>query len=226
MKKILVIEDEKSVRQNLIRILRTAGFQVNAAPNGVVGLQLAQEDLPDLILCDVMMPELDGFGVIKELQKNPQTALIPFIFLTGKADHSDLRQGLELGADDYLTKPFEVDELLRAIEARFNKHQLQENRYELLINEMKNIRKLMEAKEHLWANLEQELRRPLSNIIMALKMLEHDVSKEQRERYLQILKSEFSREISLLNESSKLQELLTPETVTLLTQFNFLKPPK
>ncbi len=223
MNKILVIEDEKAVRNNILRMLKAEGFQAYGAENGTVGVKLAQAEFPELIICDVMMPELDGFGVLKELQKNRETALIPFIFLTAKADRSDLREGLELGADDYLTKPFEFDELLRAINARFNKQKLQQQKIELLREELIKFHQLLEAKDNLLANLDQELRRPLSNIFMALKMLESDAPQASRERYLQILQSEFSREISLLNQMSQLQQLLTPENVTLLTQFNLLK---
>jgi two-component system, OmpR family, alkaline phosphatase synthesis response regulator PhoP len=221
MKKILLIEDEKTVRNNLLRMLKAEGFQAYGAENGAVGVKLVQAKLPDLVLCDIIMPELDGFGVLKELQKHQETALIPFIFLTGNPD-SDLRQGLELGADDYLTKPFKFDELLRAINARLNKQKIQQKQFDSLREELRKISQLVEAQNHLLANLDQELRRPLSNIVMALKMLETDAPKESRERYLQILQSEFNREISLLNQMSQLQQLLTPENVTLLTQFHLL----
>lgn len=122
MKKILVIEDEELVRNNILEILDTVDFRVIGACNGGIGVQLAEEHLPDLILCDVMMPELDGYGVLAALRDNPVTATIPFIFLTAKGDKTDIRQGMNLGADDYLTKPFRRKELLGAIEARLIKH--------------------------------------------------------------------------------------------------------
>lgn len=122
MKKILVIEDEELVRNNILEILDTVDFRVIGACNGGIGVQLAEEHLPDLILCDVMMPELDGYGVLEALRNNPVTATIPFIFLTAKGDKTDIRQGMNLGADDYLTKPFRRKELLGAIEARLIKH--------------------------------------------------------------------------------------------------------
>jgi diguanylate cyclase len=122
MKKILVIEDEELVRNNILEILDTVDFRVIGASNGGIGVQMAQEHLPDLILCDVMMPELDGYEVLAALRKNPVTATIPFIFLTAKGDKTDIRQGMNLGADDYLTKPFRRKELLGAIEARLIKH--------------------------------------------------------------------------------------------------------
>lgn len=120
-KKILVIEDEPPVRNNLLILLKAEGFDALAAVDGLAGLQLAQTHLPDLILCDIMMPNLDGYGVITALRSSPETASIPFIFLSAKADRSDLRQGMELGADDYLTKPFTRVELLGAIAARFER---------------------------------------------------------------------------------------------------------
>ena len=121
MKNILVIEDDDQVRENIEEILELENFEATTAKNGFVGLQLAIEKLPDLIICDVMMPELDGYGVLKALQQNPATAAIPFIFLTAKVEHHDLRQGMNLGADDYLTKPFTPDELRQVIAIRLAK---------------------------------------------------------------------------------------------------------
>ncbi|MFK0732742.1 MAG: response regulator transcription factor, partial [Gloeotrichia echinulata HAB0833] len=101
MKKILVIEDEQFVRENIVEILEASGYAAVSAPNGAVGVTLAQEHLPDIILCDVMMPELDGHGVLQSIRTNAATANIPFIFLTARADTNDLRHGMNLGADDY-----------------------------------------------------------------------------------------------------------------------------
>ncbi len=225
-KKILVIEDERFLLKNILKILRTEGFQVEGAENGAVGLQMALSERPDLIICDILMPELDGYGVLEALQKNPSTALIPFIFLTAKTERSEMRQGIEMGADDYLTKPFEVDELLGAIGARFNKYDSLRQRIALLSEELSKLQNVLEAKENLYSNFDLEVRQPLSNINLAMKMLENEHPKEMRERYLQILREEFSREISLLNQMSQMQRLLTPENVTLLCQFNLLSEPK
>ncbi|WP_199248904.1 bifunctional diguanylate cyclase/phosphodiesterase [[Phormidium] sp. ETS-05] len=123
MHKILVIEDETSVRENIIELLFAEEFEAIGAKNGREGLRLAIAESPDLIICDVMMPELDGYGVLAELRQNPATARIPFIFLTAKAERADWRQGMELGADDYLPKPFTRQELLGAIAARNQKQQ-------------------------------------------------------------------------------------------------------
>ncbi len=106
MKKILVIEDEEFVRENIVELLDAEGFEVIGAEDGRMGLNLAKAMVPDLILCDVMMPELDGYGVLTALRQDSILAAVPFIFLTAKAAKADLRQGMELGADDYLTTPF------------------------------------------------------------------------------------------------------------------------
>jgi CheY-like chemotaxis protein len=115
MKTILVIEDEETVRENILELLDAEGFEALAAENGRIGLDLAQKYLPDLILCDVRMPEMDGYGVLTALRSQPATASIPFMFLTAKAAKTDLSHGLELGADAYITKPFTLAELLDAI---------------------------------------------------------------------------------------------------------------
>ena len=121
MKKILVIEDNEEVRENLEEILELYGYQVDSAEDGKVGVEKALKSPPDLILCDVMMPHLDGFGVLNILSKKSITANVPFIFLTAKAEKSDFRRGMNLGADDYVTKPFFKDELLAVVETRLKK---------------------------------------------------------------------------------------------------------
>ncbi len=121
MKKILVIEDNLEVRENLAEILELDGYNVVTAENGKIGVQKALTEKPDLILCDVMMPELDGFGVLHILDKKPATTNIPFLFLTAKAEKTDFRKGMNLGADDYITKPFDDVELLDAIQMRLKK---------------------------------------------------------------------------------------------------------
>lgn len=120
-KKILLIEDNIDVRENTAEILKLANYSVITAENGKIGVELAQKEHPDLIICDIMMPVLDGYGVLHLLAKTPETSAIPFIFLTAKAERSDLRKGMEMGADDYLTKPFDDIELLNAIESRLKK---------------------------------------------------------------------------------------------------------
>jgi DNA-binding NarL/FixJ family response regulator len=121
MKKILVIEDEPEMRRNLTTILRLEKFQPLAAENGRVGVELARKEKPDVILCDVMMPDLDGYGVIAALRAQAETVTIPFIFLTAKGEKPDIRAGMNLGADDYLTKPVGKADLLAAIRSRLER---------------------------------------------------------------------------------------------------------
>ena len=121
MKKILVIEDDPEMRRNLTTILRLEKFHPLAAENGRLGVELAKKEKPDLILCDVMMPELDGYGVIAALHADAGTVTIPFIFLTAKGEKPDVRAGMNLGADDYLTKPVAKTDLLAAIRSRLER---------------------------------------------------------------------------------------------------------
>lgn len=121
MKKILIIEDNDDIREATAEMLDLAGYETHTAKNGKIGVDLANKVIPDVILCDIMMPELDGYGVLYLLQKNPKTVNIPFIFMTAKAERADMRKGMELGADDYLTKPFDDVELYNAIESRLKR---------------------------------------------------------------------------------------------------------
>jgi CRP-like cAMP-binding protein/DNA-binding NarL/FixJ family response regulator len=130
MRSILLIEDNAELRDNTAEILELANYKVTPAENGKVGIQKALDNKPDLIICDVMMPELDGYGVLHLINKNPELSGIPFIFLTAKSERSDLRKGMEMGADDYITKPFTDIELLNAIESRFKKSEIAKNNYE------------------------------------------------------------------------------------------------
>ena len=121
-KHILVIEDQDTVRDNIVELLELSNYQVSSAPNGKEGVKKALSNPPNLILCDIMMPEMDGYEVLYLITKNPATSSLPFIFLTAKAEKSDFRKGMNMGADDYITKPFEEMELLGAIERRLQKY--------------------------------------------------------------------------------------------------------
>jgi len=121
MKLILLIEDNEAIRDNTAEILELTGYRVQTAENGKIGVEMALQTKPDLVICDIMMPVLDGYGVLHIFNKNPQLSGVPFIFLTAKTERTDFRKGMELGADDYLTKPFDESELLTAIEGRLNR---------------------------------------------------------------------------------------------------------
>src|ERR1700761_4718047 len=129
MRKLLVIDDHDEIRENIAEILTLAGYEVFTAPNGKRGVETALKENPELIICDIMMPELDGYGVLHLLRKNEATVDTPFIFLTAKTERTDFRKGMEMGADDYITKPFEDIELLNAIEIRLKKYDVLQNKY-------------------------------------------------------------------------------------------------
>lgn len=129
MKTILLIEDNKDVRENTAEILELANYKVIQAENGKQGVEQAQLHKPDIIICDIMMPVLDGYGVIHLLSKTPDTASIPFIFLTAKSERMDFRKGMELGADDYISKPFDDTQLLNAVERRLKKNDLLKEKF-------------------------------------------------------------------------------------------------
>ncbi len=121
MKKILLIEDDTALRENTAELLELSNYEVATAPNGKIGIEKAKVENPDIIVCDIMMPEIDGYGVLEALSHHNSTHHIPFIFLSAKTEHKEIRKGMDMGADDYLTKPFEEDELISAIESRLAK---------------------------------------------------------------------------------------------------------
>ncbi len=172
MKKILVIEDDRSVRENLLDLLDAKNFETFGAGNGKTGVELALIHQPDLIICDVMMPELDGFGVLTALRKEPATATIPFIFLTAMTEKTDLRQGMSLGADDYLTKPFTGGELLDAISARLEKQ---------AAIEQQQSQKLDQLRSSITLSLPIELRSPLNNILGFSQLLIEESASPERQ---------------------------------------------
>lgn len=128
--KILVIEDEKTVRDNIATLLIEEGYMVLTAKDGEEGIMVARMEKPNLIICDIMMPGIDGYGVLKELSTDPATNTIPFIYLTAKFEKEDFRKGMQLGADDYIFKPFKADDLLKSIEARFSRIQMLKGDFE------------------------------------------------------------------------------------------------
>lgn len=129
MKKILLVEDDASLRDNVEELLDLSGFRVFSAPNGKVAIELAKKERPDIVLCDIMMPGMDGYEVLEQLSSCERTKHIPFIFISAKTERHDVRKGMDLGADDYLTKPFEEEELLNAIHSRLDKAKLIENAF-------------------------------------------------------------------------------------------------
>ncbi|MFN8377641.1 MAG: response regulator [Anaerolineae bacterium] len=165
MKKILVVEDAQSLRKDILEMLGFEGFDAIGAENGLVGVEKARQEIPDLVICDIMMPGLDGFGVLEELRHDPVTATIPFIFLTARTDRVDIRQGMGLGADDYLTKPFTASELLATVHARLEKREMIDQITE---------QKMDDLRGNIILALPHELRTPLNVILGFSDLLSSD----------------------------------------------------
>ncbi len=169
MKKILVIEDEQDIRENIIDLLNEEGYLAIGARDGEEGIHKIWQEFPDLVLCDILMPKVDGYGVLTVVSKSPVTSTIPFIFLTAKTQREDLRKGMVLGADDYITKPFTRLELLQAIETRLLKHE------QLRLQAQQ---KLMELRSNISLSLPHELLTPLSVILGFSEFLINNLSTE------------------------------------------------
>ncbi len=229
MKKILVIEDEATVRNNILEILEFEQFDSVGAENGLIGALWAQEYSPDLVICDVMMPEINGYEVLNALRQNPMTATTPFIFLTAMADHSDRRRGMELGADDYLTKPFTADELLAAISTRFAKHQVVMQEYndkrqknEALKQEVQQLQHHVDTNNKLLKQFSPEVLSVIPKLSMAIYLLKDLQPGRQRDRCLEVLQQLCKEKIMLLNQIPDLQEVLTPENFNILSQLHLV----
>jgi two-component system, sensor histidine kinase and response regulator len=175
MTRILMIEDETILREEVVEWLTLEGYEALGAADGVDGINEVFRAKPDLIVCDITMPRLDGYGVLLELRANPDTAAVPIIFVTARASHDDIRQGMALGADDYITKPFSRLELLKAVEARLGKMKMQELRYQAEIEqwqkafEQEREQRLFKAK--LVAMFSHDFRNPLSTIMSSNSLL-------------------------------------------------------
>lgn len=192
MTKILVIEDEQPLREDILETLECLYFDAVGATNGLEGVQVAQQILPDLIICDIMMPELDGYGVFNTLRKAPETAKIPFIFLSAKADKTDIRQGMTLGAEDYLTKPFTIAELRDAISTQLEKREKFDR---------ESRKKVDELRSNITRSLPHELRTPLQGILSLSDMLIHqydDIEAENRSKMLSEINNSAQRLYKLI----------------------------
>jgi DNA-binding response OmpR family regulator len=178
MTKILVIEDEDNIRDSICEMLRAENFSVVEAEDGHIGVQLAKEEIPDLVICDVMMPQLDGYGVLYQLRDDPSTQTLPFIFLSAKSAKEDMRLGMDLGGDDYLTKPFTRQELLSAITTRLAKQKAVERKAQ---------QKLDDLRENITYSLPHELRTPLNSILNNSKLLLESYETTEQQEALKML---------------------------------------
>ncbi len=173
-KKILVIDDEPRIRESIIDILNVSGYATSSANGGEEGLKLALSESPDLVLCDIMMPNMDGFEFLTYLKANKKTRDIPFIFLTAKAERQDLRKGMNLGADDYLLKPFVIDEVLHVIRTRINKRTDIEKKFESKIQALQEENKLKKGKiDELLFAISHDIKEPISKILSISKLISH-----------------------------------------------------
>ncbi len=230
-KSVLVIEDDLEILANVEEILELQAFKTIAATDGSSGVRLAKKQQPDLVLCDVMLPHLDGYGVLQELRRHEEIAATPFIFLSAKSQRTDVRLAMELGADDYIMKPFTGQELMKSVKVCLDK-------YEMLLARQRNVsgvnncglelqsssfRDLSETHLILLDKLSEELRRPIANIFLAVHMLRQATSTEERDRYLSILEEECTRQTAILNQSAQVQELLSTSGLNVLRQLGMLK---
>ncbi|MUL38596.1 response regulator transcription factor [Gloeocapsopsis dulcis] len=229
MKKILVIEDEPPVRANIVDLLEFEDFEVVSAENGFLGALWAQEHLPDLIICDVMMPEINGYEVLHALHQDPMTATIPFIFLTAMADKADIRHGIEQGADDYLTKPFSADELLGAIATRLAKHETVMQQYNqehqrtiALQQQLHELEQYIDSKDELLEDFQQKLHRVVSKLNLALHLLKKIPQGMPQERCLKLLQTICVDEIALFNKMPALENFISSENTNVLHQFHLV----
>jgi len=195
--KILVIDDEVHFLNSLADILTFKGYNVQKSLKGELGVKIAKEFLPDLILCDVSMSNMTGYEVLEELKKDKSTFNIPFIFLTGKAELQDIRKGMELGADDYLTKPFKTTDLLKAVDVRLKKHDLEKDYYE---------NKLVDIKKVISKTLPHELRSPLNTILGFTQLI--------RSRYDDFRKHEILGMLQNIEDAGR-------KLLRLITNYNF-----
>ena len=199
-KKILVIDDMPANNYVLQQRLEEEGFEVSTSTNGLLGLQIALTDTPDLIICDIMMPGMDGYNVMNQLKENPKTALIPFIFLTAKSDNSDIREGMKLGADDFLIKPYSHKDLLNTINMRLRKIELQEKRIETL-------------RRSISYSLPHELLTPLTSILGFNELLINDYEKMPRSEILEIA-------LNMQDSAKRLNELI--QNILYTTRLDFI----
>ncbi len=192
MKKILIIEDDEEIIETLSELLRLENYEVFSAKGGKEGIKTALKVIPDLIICDIMMPGIDGYEVLQTIKHNPSTFSIPFLFLTAKTENKDLRLGMELGADDYITKPYQDEDILNAIEARLKKKSELSGYYE---------KKLDDMHTYIAASLPGQLRPPLNTIIGFTRILKNkykDLSDEEMEKMLDNIYSAGTRLLEMI----------------------------
>jgi signal transduction histidine kinase len=185
MHSVLIIEDDSAIREAVVDILELEGYRAFSAEDGLAGVTVARKECPTLIVCDITMPYLDGYGVLAELRKHADTATIPFIFLTARSTANDVRQGMNLGADDYVTKPFSAEELLRTIQARIERQSVLAEKLQQRVNDLQ---------KNLMSVLPHELNTPLHGIMAGVEFL--------REEYATLEKGDVDELLWIIHQSA------------------------
>jgi two-component system, OmpR family, alkaline phosphatase synthesis response regulator PhoP len=211
MFQILVIEDELTVRENIVDLLETENYKVITTENGFRGLVWASEHVPDLIISDVTMPEIDGYDILRALRQSPITAAIPFIFLSALSSKSDIRYGMDLGADDYLTKPYTRADLLSAVASRIKKNKM------LPQQKLKPLQ-LAEAALVSANTLRRQFDNAAPKIRIAIHVLNDLEPGARRDQCIELLKNSCAEEIELLNQIPNIEDFLPLEDLNLLRQ--------
>ncbi|MGA1622823.1 MAG: response regulator transcription factor [Synechocystis sp.] len=236
MEKILVIEDESAVRDNIAEILELAQYEVITAADGVKGLELIRQQTPDLIICDVMMPQMDGFEVLETLQSDPDLAAIPLILLTAMADLQNLREGMDLGADDYLTKPFDLNELLISVSSRLRKRNFinqQIEKEKIHVKSLNNlvktqiktvyeIEKSLTIKDKFIAKLIEKHQGLIVELEHTLANLRQHPQSSEYGNLLIPLETHLQQQKKLFDEAIAIQQLLNQSNVELLQSYGLL----
>lgn len=236
MEKILVIEDESAVRDNIAEILELAQYEVITVADGVKGLELIRQQTPDLIICDVMMPQMDGFEVLETLQSDPDLAAIPLILLTAMADLQNLREGMDLGADDYLTKPFDLNELLISVSSRLRKRNFinqQIEKEKIHVKSLNNlvktqiktvyeIEKSLTIKDKFIAKLIEKHQGLIVELEHTLANLRQHPQSSEYGNLLIPLETHLQQQKKLFDEAIAIQQLLNQSNVELLQSYGLL----
>ena len=234
-RKILVIEDERTTLNSIVEFLLSEGFDAVGAENGRDGIELAQRHLPALIICDILMPELDGYDVLTYLQQDPETAGIPFIFLTATTDSSSFRLGMEMGADDYLRKPVTSAELRAAIASRLRKQEVSTYNYSAANpiaserptnNDPEQLKDYANAQSSLFNFVIEGIKPSIARLNREMSEFRGTLTESKQQEHLDNLEKEFSRLQAVVNQVSELYKILTPENTKILSQFDFFEHKK
>lgn len=230
-RKILVIEDERTTLNSIVEFLLSEGFDAVGADNGRDGIELAQKHIPALIICDILMPELDGYDVLTYLQQDSETAGIPFIFLTATTDSSSFRLGMEMGADDYLRKPVTSAELRAAIASRLRKQEATLQNYSVtepptqkaIDSDPEQLKEYSDAQSSLFEFLLQGVKPSIARLDREMTQFRETLTETKQQEHLDNLETEFARLLAVVNQVSELHKILTPENTQILSQFNFFE---